>query len=58
MHTSKDTHWGMIYFYFEELGQGQYRTTESNKADVSRGLEGSKAIIQMPRAVGQEHFRH
>lgn len=42
----------MIYFYFEELGQGQYGTTGSNKADASRGLEGSEAIAQ------EGHFRH
>jgi hypothetical protein len=48
----------MIYFYFEELGQGQYQTTGSNKADVSLGLEGSEAIILTGRVLAREHFRH
>lgn len=41
----KDARWSMIYFYFEELGQGQYPTTGSSKANVGHGLEEHAALI-------------
>lgn len=45
----KDAHWSMIYFYFEEVGQGQCPTTASSEANVGQGLEERAAVIQTRR---------
>lgn len=50
----KDARWSMIYFYFEELGQGQYPTTGSSKANVGHGLEERAAVIQTRRVHSSE----